>query len=92
MTGDDAPEAVLVVCPAAVAVTVKEVASGELAGKEKDTVDAPLSNGLFVPTFVAEILTGVRGSRKSFCCEDLPPASFFAIYRNPSFNRYLNLI
>jgi hypothetical protein len=24
-------------------------------------------------------LVGVNGSRKSFCCKDLPPISFFAI-------------
>jgi hypothetical protein len=92
VTGEDAPEAVLVVCPAAVAVTVKEVAAGELAGKEKDTFAAPLVNGLPVPIFAAVTLTGARGGIKSFCCDDFPPASFFAIYRNPSFNRCLNLI
>ena len=59
--------AVLVVCPEAVAVTVKEVAAGESAGKEKDTLAAPLLKALPVPTFVAEMLTGASGGIKSFC-------------------------
>jgi hypothetical protein len=83
MMGEVAPVAVLVVSPAAVAVTVKEVAGGDPAGNSKATVAAPLSKALPVPTFVATMLTGARGSRKSFCCDDLPPASFLAIYSAP---------
>ena len=89
--GEDDPVWVLVVCPDAVAVTVKDVAAGDSAGREKDTLAAPLSKALFVPTFVAEIPVGASGERKSFCCEDFPPASFFAIYINPSFILSLNL-
>ena len=59
--GDDDPEAVLVVCPAAVAVTVKEVAVGELAGREKEMLAAPLLKALPVATFVAEMLEGASG-------------------------------
>ena len=81
--GEEDPVAVLVVYPAAVAVTVKEVAEEEPAGNSKDTVAAPLLKALLVPTFVATMLTGARGSRKSFCCDDFPPASFFAIYSAP---------
>jgi hypothetical protein len=66
-----------------VAVTVKEVAAGEFAGIEKVTVAAPLLKALFVPTFVAEIIEGASGGIKSFCCDDFPPASFFAIYSAP---------
>jgi hypothetical protein len=40
--GDEEPVAVLVVCPEAVAVTVKEVAAGESAGSSKATEAAPL--------------------------------------------------
>ena len=65
--GEDDPVAVLVICPDAVAVTVKDVAAAESAGKEKDTLAAPLSKALFVPTFVAAMLVGAIGGRKSFC-------------------------
>ena len=68
VTGDEEPVPVLVVCPAAVAVAVKDVAAGERAGKENDTDAAPLLNGLFVPTSVALTLVGANGSKKSFCC------------------------
>lgn len=63
--GDDEPVAVLVVCPAAVAVTVKEVAAGDRAGKENDTVAAPSLYALLVPTSVALTLIGASGSKKS---------------------------
>jgi hypothetical protein len=64
-------------------VTVNEVAGGEPSGRLKDTTAAPLSKGLFVPIFTGLLINGARGSRKSFCCDDLPPASFFAIYSTP---------
>jgi hypothetical protein len=83
--GEDDPVPVTSACPDAVAVTVKDVAAGDSAGKEKDTLAAPLSKALFVPTFVATTLVGASGERKSFCCEDFPPTSFFAIYVNLSF-------
>ena len=67
--GDDAPVAV---CPV-LAVTVKDVALGESAGKEKETVAEPLLNGLPVPTFVAETSVGVNGSKKSFDAWDFLP-------------------
>ena len=59
--GDDDPEAVLVVCPAAAAVIVKDVAAGEFAGREKETLAAPLLKDLPVAKFVAEILDGASG-------------------------------
>jgi hypothetical protein len=59
--GDDDPEAVLVVCPAAAAVIVKDVAAGELSGREKETLAAPLLKDLPVAKFVAEILDGASG-------------------------------
>jgi hypothetical protein len=55
------------------------VASGEFAGNSKVTEAAPSLNGLLVPTLEAATLIGARGSRKSFCCDERPPASFFAI-------------
>jgi hypothetical protein len=82
--GEDDPVPVLVVCPDAVAVTVKDVAAGDSDDKEKETLAAPLSKALLVPTFVAEIIVGASGERKSFCCEDFPPTSFFPIYVNLS--------
>ena len=61
------------------AVTVKDVAAGEFAGRENATEIAPLLKGLAVPTSVAVTPVGANGSRKSFCCNDLDPNSFFAI-------------
>jgi hypothetical protein len=52
--------------PPGLEVTVKDVAAGESAGKEKVTVAEPLLNALPVPTFVADTLVGANGSRKSF--------------------------
>jgi hypothetical protein len=81
--GEVAPVAVLVVSPAAVAVTVNEVAAREPAGRAKATEAAPSSKGRLVPTFVATTFIGAAGLKKSFCCDDLPPDSFFAIYSAP---------
>lgn len=67
--GDDAPVAV---CPV-LAVTVKDVALGESAGKENDTTAAPSLNGLLVPTFVPETPVGASGSKKSFDAWDFLP-------------------
>ena len=54
-------------------MTVKEVAAGESAGKENETVAEPSLNGLDVPTFVAVTLVGANGSKKSFdACDFLP--------------------
>ena len=61
-----------------VAVTEKDVAGGESPGSVTVTVAAPFPNPRAVPTLTAEI-DGFFGSRKSFCCDDLPPASFLAI-------------
>ena len=47
-------------------VTVKDVAAGERAGKEKVTVAEPLLKALPVPTFVAVTPVGAIGSKKSF--------------------------
>jgi hypothetical protein len=59
--------------PPGLEVTVKEVAAGESAGKEKETVAEPLLNALPVPTFVADTLVGANGSKKSFdACDFLP--------------------
>jgi hypothetical protein len=69
VNGEDAPVAV---CPV-LAVTVKDVAAGESAGKEKETVAAPLLNALPVPTFVAETPVGAKGSKKSFDAWDFLP-------------------
>jgi hypothetical protein len=49
------------------------VAAGDNAGKEKETVAAPLLNGLAVPTFVAETPVGASGSKKSFDAWDFLP-------------------
>jgi hypothetical protein len=67
--GEDAPVAV---CPV-LAVTVKDVAAGESAGKEKETVAIPLSNALPVPEVVADTLVGANGSKKSFDAWDFLP-------------------
>jgi hypothetical protein len=78
--GDVAPVAV---CPV-LAVTVKDVALGESAGRENETVAAPLLNARPVPTFVPTTLIGAKGSRKSFDAADLPPIFLFtAIYFLP---------
>ena len=68
--GEDAPVAV---CPV-LAVTVKDVAAGERAGRVNATVTAPLLNGRFVPTFVALVIVGFNGSKKSFEAWDFLPA------------------
>jgi hypothetical protein len=65
--GEEAPVDVLVVCPAAVAVTVKDVAAAEPAGRAKDTEADPLLKALFVPVFVATTFMGADGPKKSFC-------------------------
>ena len=67
--GEDAPVAV---CPV-LAVTVKDVAAGESAGKENVTTAAPLLNGRPVPTFVAVPIIGFNGSKKSFDAWDFLP-------------------
>ncbi len=69
ITGEDAPVAV---CPV-LAVTVKEVAAGESAGKENATETAPLPKGLAVPTFVPVTPVGANGSKKSFDAWDFLP-------------------
>ena len=61
-SGEDAPVAV---CPV-LAVTVKDVAAGESAGKENATETAPSLNARPVPTFVPTTLVGANGSKKSF--------------------------
>jgi hypothetical protein len=68
--GEDAPVAV---CPV-LAVTVKDVAAGESAGKENATETAPLLNALPVPTFVPVAPVGANGSKKSFDAWDFLPA------------------
>ena len=67
--GEDAP---LAVCPV-LAVTVKDVAAGERAGKVNETVTAPLLNARLVPTFVAPVIVGFNGSKKSFDAWDFLP-------------------
>jgi hypothetical protein len=67
--GDVAPVAV---CPV-LAVTVKDVAAGESAGRENETVAAPLLNARPVPTFVAVTPVGANGSKKSFDAWDFLP-------------------
>ena len=67
--GEDAPVAV---CPV-LAVTVKDVAAGESAGKEKATDTAPLLNALPVPMFVPLTPVGANGSKKSFDAWDFLP-------------------
>ena len=68
-SGEDAPVAV---CPV-LAVTVKDVALGERAGKENATDTAPLLNALPVPTFVPVTPVGANGSKKSFDAWDFLP-------------------
>jgi len=68
--GEDAPVAV---CPV-LAVTVKDVALGDRAGKENATETAPLSNALPVPIFVPVTPVGANGSKKSFDAWDFLPA------------------
>ena len=67
--GEDAPVAV---CPV-LAVTVKDVAAGDNAGKENETETAPLLYGLAVPTFAPETPVGANGSKKSFDAWDFLP-------------------
>jgi hypothetical protein len=67
--GEDAPVAV---CPV-LAVTVKDVAAGESAGKENATETAPLLKALPVPTFVPVTPVGDNGSKKSFDAWDFLP-------------------
>jgi hypothetical protein len=67
--GEDAPVAV---CPV-LAVTVKEVAAGESAGKENATDTAPLLKARPVPTFVPVTPVGANGSKKSFDAWDFLP-------------------
>ena len=55
------------------AVTVKDVAAGESAGRENETVAAPLLNARPVPTFVAVTPVGANGSKKSFDAWDFLP-------------------
>jgi hypothetical protein len=75
--GEDAPVAV---CPV-LAVTVKDVALGERAGRENATDTAPLLNALPVPTFVPVTPVGDNGSKKSFdACDFLPILLPDAIY------------
>lgn len=70
--GEDDP---VPVCPV-LAVTVYEVAAGDNAGNEKETVAEPLLYGLDVPTFVAETPVGANGSKKSFDAWDFLPDFF----------------
>jgi hypothetical protein len=67
--GEDAPVAV---CPV-LAVTVKDVALGESAGKENATETAPLLKARPVPTFVPVTPIGANGSKKSFDAWDFLP-------------------
>ncbi len=67
--GEDDPVAV---CPV-LAVTVKDVAAGESAGKVNATTTAPLLNGRSVPTFVALVIVGFNGSKKSLDAWDFLP-------------------
>lgn len=60
------------VCPV-LAVTVKDVALGERAGKENATETAPLLKALPVPTFVPVTPVGANGSKKSFDAWDFLP-------------------
>lgn len=67
--GEDDPVAVWPL----LAVTVKEVAAGESAGKENETTAAPSLYALPVPTFEADTLIGANGSKKSFeACDFFP--------------------
>ena len=55
------------------AVTVKDVALGESAGKENDTETAPLLKARPVPMFVPATPVGFNGSKKSFDAWDFLP-------------------
>jgi len=57
-------------------VIVYEVAAGEVAGSVQERLTAPLPNGLFVPTFVADKLVTASGCKKLSCAEDLVPLLF----------------
>ena len=72
VNGEDAPVAV---CPV-LAVTVKDVAAGESAGKENATETAPSLNARPVPTFVPVTPVGASGSKKSFDACDFFPIFF----------------
>jgi len=69
VNGEEAPVAV---CPV-LAVTVKDVALGESAGKEKATDTAASLNALPVPTSVPVTFIGANGSKKSFDAWDFLP-------------------
>ncbi len=71
--------------------TVYDVAGVDSAGREKDTVAAPLLNALPVPISVAETLIGGEGAKKSFCCADLLPDSFLATFLPGISNQYIIL-
>jgi hypothetical protein len=74
VTGDEAPVAVSPLD----AVTSYDVAAGELAGKENETVTAPSLKAREVPTLDPDTPVGARGSKKSFeLCEFAP--RFFPI-------------
>ena len=55
------------------AVTVKDVALGESAGKENATETAPALKAIPVPTFVPATPVGDSGSKKSFDAWDFLP-------------------
>ena len=55
------------------AVTVKDVALGESAGKENATETAPALKAVPVPTFVPVTPVGANGSKKSFDAWDFLP-------------------
>jgi hypothetical protein len=78
--GEDAPVAV---CPV-LAVTVKDVATGESAGRENATDAAPSLKGRDVPMSVATTEVGANGSRKSFDAWDFLPDFFPAAILSPS--------
>jgi hypothetical protein len=59
--GEDEP---VPVCPV-LDVTVKDVAAGDSAGKEKETSAAPSPYALPVPILVADTPVGFSGSKKS---------------------------
>jgi hypothetical protein len=60
-------------------VIVYEVAAGDSSLIVHVTTIAPSLYGRFVPTSVAVTFSGANGSKKSFCWDERPPASFFAM-------------
>ena len=67
VSGEDAPVTECVVlCTLQYPDAVYEVAAAPSELGVNVTVTAPLSNGLFVPTFVAVPIVGANGARKSF--------------------------